>query len=170
MLSMIVLTVAGVLALFLGFSKTKSLILPVAMLGILASAAAYYFYQPLWSEWLLGMMGTFGPPSVFTGLLLACTFLILPFLNVYKLRGSGELGDFTGIILFSVIGGMMMVAHQDLMILFLGIEILSIAMYILARSGPLLRFHRILQYIRRKDHLSGIVFHQHPDPVCVSCL
>lgn len=132
MLSMIVLTVAGVLALFLGFSKTKSLILPVAMLGILASAAAYYFYQPLWSEWLLGMMGTFGPPSVFTGLLLACTFLILPFLNVYKLRGSGELGDFTGIILFSVIGGMMMVAHQDLMILFLGIEILSIAMYILA--------------------------------------
>ena len=132
MLSMIVLTVAGVVAPFLGFTQTKSLILPVAMLGVLASAAAYYFYQSLWGEWLLGMMGTFGSPSVFVGLLLACTFVILPFLNVYKLRGGGELGDFTGIILFSVIGGMMMVSHQDLMILFLGIEILSIAMYILA--------------------------------------
>ncbi|MBK7233212.1 MAG: NADH-quinone oxidoreductase subunit N [Saprospiraceae bacterium] len=131
---MIILTITGVLVLFLGLGKGKNFILPVAGLGVLTAMWSYFHYNPIGDQWMKGMMSMEAIPAAFVGLLLSCTLLIIPFLNRYKLRGPGELGDFAGIILFAVIGGMMMVSHEDLMILFLGIEMLSIAMYILAGS------------------------------------
>lgn len=132
MLSMIILTLTGVLVLFLGFTRFKSGIIPLGIVGVICAFYAYFLMAPVGEEWMLGMMTSFGAPKIFTGVLMMSLLFILPFLKVYEVRGGGELSDFTGLVLFSVIGGMMMVAHQDLMILFLGIEILSIAMYILA--------------------------------------
>ncbi|MEP7195982.1 MAG: NADH-quinone oxidoreductase subunit N [Saprospiraceae bacterium] len=70
--------------------------------------------------------------KAFSLLILFTAACIIPFLNVFKKRGSEELADFSGILLYSLIGGIMMVSYSDLIILFLGLEILSIAMYILA--------------------------------------
>ncbi|MBK9270550.1 MAG: NADH-quinone oxidoreductase subunit N [Saprospiraceae bacterium] len=134
MLSMIILTITGVLVLFLGLRKGKELIVPIAALGVVAAGGSYFFYDTMGQEWMKGMMATQAIPGVFVGLLLVCTLLLLPFLNRYQPRGAGEMGDVTGLLLFAIIGGMMMVSHEDLMILFLGIEMLSIAMYILAGS------------------------------------
>ncbi|MBK9961026.1 MAG: NADH-quinone oxidoreductase subunit N [Saprospiraceae bacterium] len=140
MLPLIILTIIGVLILFLGFSGRTRLIVPIAILGILGALAAYFSGAKMYSDWMIGMMSLHGTPLIFIYLILVVALFILPFINVFSRRGSEEVADFTGLILFALIGGIMMVSHLDLIVLFLGIEILSIAMYILAGAD-----RRILQ-------------------------
>ena len=140
MLPLIILTIIGVLILFLGFTRKTKLIVPIAILGVLGAIAAYLAATKMYNEWMGGMMSLHGPPLIFNYLILVIALFILPFINVFSKRGSEEVADFTGLILFSLIGGIMMVSHLDLIVLFLGIEIMSIAMYILAGAD-----RRILQ-------------------------
>jgi NADH-quinone oxidoreductase subunit N len=140
MLPLIILTIIGVLILFLGFTRKTKLIVPIAILGILGAIGAYLAATKMYNEWMGGMMSLHGPPLIFNYLILVIALFILPFINVFNKRGSEEVADFTGLILFSLIGGIMMVSHLDLIVLFLGIEIMSIAMYILAGAD-----RRILQ-------------------------
>lgn len=132
MLSIVVLTVFATIVLYLGFFKNRNIIVPVALIGIFIALFCLISKQSLWNNWFMNMMSIEGPSRIFSILILSTTACLLPFINVFRIRGSEEVADFTGILLFSIIGGLMMVSFSDLMILFLGLEILSIAMYILA--------------------------------------
>jgi NADH-quinone oxidoreductase subunit N len=57
---------------------------------------------------------------------------LIPFFAIFEKRGNEELADFSGIFLFALLGGILMVCSQNYMIMFLGIEILSLSMYVLA--------------------------------------
>lgn len=70
----------------------------------------------------------------FTALMCLATFLVF-LASGYGFRQLGEtLGDNYGLILFSLCGGICMVSFQNMVMLFLGIEILSIPLYVLAGS------------------------------------
>ena len=60
MLPLIILTIIGVLILFLGFSGRTKLIVPIAILGILGALAAYFSGAKMYSEWMIGMMSLHG--------------------------------------------------------------------------------------------------------------
>ncbi len=132
MLSIVILTFFATLVLFLGFSKNRNLIIPVSLLGVVLAMISYMTNQSLWNEWFMGMMAISGTARIFSIVILGIACCILPFINEFRRRGSEEIADFSGLIVYSLIGGIMMVSYNDLMVLFLGIEILSIAMYILA--------------------------------------
>jgi len=135
MLAIITLTIISIFILFLGFSKNRGMILP---LGILALAVALWSIasgNTFWNEYLTNMISFEGNSKYFSILLIIIALAIFPFFHELIKRGNEELADFIGIILLSIVGGLLMVSYQHMMTLFLGIEILSIAMYVLAGAN-----------------------------------
>ncbi|MDQ3143231.1 MAG: NADH-quinone oxidoreductase subunit N [Bacteroidota bacterium] len=132
MLAIIILTLSALGILFLGFAKQKSLILPLAILSLSSAIACIFFNVSLWNNWLQDMMTLVDMPKVMILLMFFLAICILPFFKYLQDQNNEELADFAGLFLLSLIGAMMMVTYRHFMILFLGIEILSISMYVMA--------------------------------------
>lgn len=89
-----------------------------------AGESAFYFSNMLVFD---------GYATLFSGLLIViATFWFGSFTSYFSVAESQT--DRTALILFCTAGGMMMVSFHNLAVLFLGIEILSIALYVLAGS------------------------------------
>lgn len=65
-------------------------------------------------------------------LLIAVTFITFLFSEGYLREKRIPFGEYYPLVLWSCVGGMIMVTTRDLMIFFLGLETLSIALYVLA--------------------------------------
>jgi NADH-quinone oxidoreductase subunit N len=132
--SIILLTIFGVVNLFVGFRKSNKLILPLVFLFL-----AIVFATNL-SDWndtrtYFEQMLTIDNYAVaFTGVVVLTTILVIPFASRYVTEENDSLAEFFSILLFSLVGAIMMVAYENLLMLFVGIEILSISMYVLAGS------------------------------------
>lgn len=135
MLSIVILTVVATMVLYLGFTQYKNVIIPFAVAGIVLVLFCLLTNQSLWNNWFMNMMDIQGSSKIFSVLIVGTTGCLLPFINLFRQRGAEEVADFTGILLYAIIGAIMMVSYSDLMVLFLGVEILSIAMYILAGAS-----------------------------------
>lgn len=135
MIAIISLTIASLLILFLGFTKNRSVILPIGIISLIIATWSIHADTSLWNSYMQGMMDITGVAKTFALILLGVSMCIFPFFNELKNRGHEELSDFVGIILLAIIGGIIMVSYQHVMTLFLGIEILSIAMYVLAGAN-----------------------------------
>lgn len=132
MLAFIILTIFAVLILFLGFVKQKNVIIPVSFVAVLLAITSILSKQAFWNHYLFEMVAIDGYSSVIS-LLVLCTGLgLIPFFNLFRKRGNEEMGDFLGIFLFALLGAVLMICSLNYMILFLGIEILSLSMYVLA--------------------------------------
>ncbi|GAA4371617.1 NADH-quinone oxidoreductase subunit N [Hymenobacter koreensis] len=142
MLSIILLSVSGLANLFLGFNRSNRMLLPFALLVLLAvlgitisgidtTGALAGFNQ---SPYFAGMLTFDRYAQVFTGVMALTTLLILPFSQKYVRDNNANLAEYYSIMLFSLVGGIMMVSYTNVLVLFLGIETLSIAMYVLAGS------------------------------------
>lgn len=133
--SIILLSVLGLANLFLGFLRSNRLLLPAAMV-ILAVVFGVNFL-----DWNAGAQSFFSGMLVidnfsvaFTGIVVLTALLLLPFSQKYVRDGEANLAEYYSLLLFSLVGAIMMVSYNHLLMLFLGIETLSIAMYVLAGS------------------------------------
>ena len=133
--SIILLSVLGLGNLFLGFRRSNRLLLPVMML-ILGLVLTVNFID--WNEgtqpFFNGMLSIDNFSVAFTGILLLTALLLIPFSQKYVLDGEANLAEYYSLLLFSLVGAIMLVSYNHLLMLFLGIEILSVAMYVLAGS------------------------------------
>ncbi|MCC3157946.1 NADH-quinone oxidoreductase subunit N [Hymenobacter sp. 15J16-1T3B] len=143
MLSIILLSVSGLANLFLGFLRSNRAILPAVMLVLAAVLAINIFdvdnSSAAIAEWarvdyLRSMLQFDQYARVFTGVIVLTALLLLPFSQKFVQDDNPNLAEFYSIILFSLVGAIMMVSYTNILILFLGIETLSIAMYVLAGS------------------------------------
>ena len=132
MLALITLSIAGLMAMFFGFVKSRNLIMPFVFLTTLAALFFIIVKQPFWNHYLTDMVETTGNSRILSILLLLNGLALIPFYNHYQQRGEEELADFLGLVLFSMVGAVLMVTSINYICLFIGVEILSIAMYILA--------------------------------------
>lgn len=132
MLSLIILTIFAVSIMFLGFVKQRNIIMPIAFIGVSLALYAILSGQSFWNHYLTDMLQTDGSASILSSLVLVNGLALIPFYNVYEKRGQEEIADFLGLILFAMMGAIIMVSCTHYMALFLGVEILSISMYILA--------------------------------------
>ena len=132
MLSLIILSLIGVVVLFMGFMKRSGWVIPVSILAVVLALAALLGQQNFWNHYLMDMVQTDGSAKILTALVLCNGLALLPFYSQFKQRGNEEMADFLGLILFSLVGAALMVSSTHFMSLFIGVEILSISMYILA--------------------------------------
>ena len=132
--SIILLSVFGLGNLFLGFRRSNRLLLPVAMLMLGVVLAVNFIDWGTERAWFDGMLVVNDFSVAFTGIVLLTALLLLPFSQKYIQENEANLAEYYSLLLFSLVGAIMMVSYNHLLMLFLGIEILSVAMYVLAGS------------------------------------
>ena len=134
MITIIALALLGLLTLFLGLMRRKAWLLPV-ILAVLAGTmiltwCAWDFHPGIAARMLIQDQQT----RDFSLVMLFSVFLIFLFAGHYYRPVVRPLEDVYAVMLFALVGGVMMVLSGNLIVLFLGIETLSIALYILAGS------------------------------------
>jgi NADH-quinone oxidoreductase subunit N len=134
MSTIISLTVLGVLILGEGLLGKKSWHLPTILLGLLVSLALTLSDWNLERHYYNEMLIVDNSSVAFSAVLIFTTFLIFMFAGHYYRPVRRPLDDIYAILIFALAGSVMMTSFGNLIILFLGIETLSIALYVLAGS------------------------------------
>jgi NADH-quinone oxidoreductase subunit N len=135
MYPIIILSLAGILSMFIGAFKWKKAALPAVLLATLAGFVANLLPQNLHDVPVYSGMLKFDQFAVnFSAVLMGITLVILILSRHYYRQTTEHLGDIYALFLFSVVGGMIMVGSYNLVMFFVGLEILSIPLYILATS------------------------------------
>lgn len=136
MTSVIVLAAAGIASMFVGVFNIKRLALPLVLLACLAALGIIIMHYNGGYENLMHNMLAFDAYSYgFSVIMILLTMGILVISNFYYRNNIEHLSDIYALFIFSLIGGILLCAYNSLVMLFLGIEILSIPLYILAASN-----------------------------------
>jgi len=133
MSALITITVLALILLYLGLFKAHKALLPVALVGLVAALILSLM------EWGTNAVPIFSNMMLydhfavaFSGITIFSTILILGLSKNYFERISSNVAEYYALILFSLAGIILMVSYHNLSMLFIGIEIMSICMYILA--------------------------------------
>ena len=131
--AIITLSLLAILVLYLGLYKAKKLLLPVSVLGMVGAAV---FSLSLWNEPaqpLYNGMVLFDHFSiVFTMLMIGLTIMVFLLSRDYFDFVGEHTAEYFALMLFSLTGALLIVSFYNLSMLFIGIEIMSVALYILA--------------------------------------
>lgn len=133
-LSIISLTATSLLVLVVESTrKTRAgLSLYLSLLGLIISAGFALSELPTSGSAYGGMVRVGGYSSYFTLLFLAATFMTLLLAREYLLKLQHHRGEFYVLILFATVGMILMASALDLIVIFLGLELMSISLYVLA--------------------------------------
>ena len=131
--TLIALSILAIVVLYLGLYKAKNALLPVTMLGL---AAALGLAVMEWNSNAIpiysGMMLFDNFAIAFSAICIFSTMLILLVSKDYFERISEHVAEYYAIIIFALVGIVVMVSYHNLSMLFIGIEIMSVSLYILA--------------------------------------
>src|SRR5580693_3428517 len=133
MSTLIIISVLPILLLYLGLYKAQKALLPITIIGLLAAlgfAIAQWNNnaQPIYH----GMMLFDNFSIAFSAITIVSTILIVLLSKEYFEKISSHVAEYYAIILFSLAGIIVMVSYYNLVMLFVGIEIMSVSLYILA--------------------------------------
>lgn len=131
--AIITLALLGILVLYLGLFKAKNALLPVSIAGLVLALgfSVYNWYVP--AEPLYNGMVIFDHFAIsFSVVCIVLTILILLLSKAYFKAISNNVAEYYTLILFSLTGALLVNAYHNFAMLFIGLEIMSVAMYILA--------------------------------------
>ncbi len=143
MKGLIVITLLGILSLLAEVFNVKKLIYPIAIIGLLFALIINT------TEWNNTFSWSYSDKMVmfdnlalaFSSVLIITALLWLMMAKSY-FNETANVVEHTSLVLYSLVGALILVAFKSLVTLFLGVEILSIPLYVLAAS-------------RKKDILSN---------------
>ncbi len=127
----------GVLCLLFEILDFRKAIIPVTVIGLLGvlGITASEFNSP--ESFYNNMIVVSKFSSAFSGLFIVLTIFLLTLSHKFYENNQGKLSDFIAIKIFLLAGAIAMVSFGNLAMFFLGIEVLSIALYVLASSNRL---------------------------------
>ncbi len=129
---LLALSISATLALFLGVLKQKKLVTPVIVLGLLAAltfnAMQWNNQTSIFNDMMLYNNFT----VVFGGVGLFITLLMVLFYNELSAKHEYHLPEILAIMIYGTIGGIVLLSYRNMLMLFLGVEILSLSYYVLA--------------------------------------
>jgi NADH-quinone oxidoreductase subunit N len=133
MKALILLSSLGVIALLAEIFSFKKLLYPVVLLGLIAT---FIFNASDWNTDIVyyKMMEFDNYAVAFTSVIILISFLWFLMAEGFFQEETNKTDHFV-LVLFAMVGAVMMVSYTNMSMLFLGIEILSIPMYILAGSN-----------------------------------
>ena len=159
MTTIISLTILGVLVLFLGIMKKQSWLLPVILLGLVVSMVLTIRDWNTFRTYYQAMIIVDNASVAYSTVLIFSTFLIFSLAFHYYRGVLRPLDDIYGVMIFALTGAVMMTSYGNLIMLFLGIETLSIALYVLAGSHKeaITSNEATLKYFLLGSFLSGFL-------------
>lgn len=127
----ITIAVTAFLVLYAGLFKARKALLPLTLIGLLVALG---FVAVSWNNpvtyYTMMRMDNFA--LAFSAISILGTFFIFLLTERYFAEGSDNVAEYFTLILFSLCGMIIMVSYQNLSMLFIGLEIMSVALYILA--------------------------------------
>lgn len=111
---------------------SRQFLVALSLLGLLATAATILLWPPETTFTFSNMMVADGVGLILGLVLLLTAALSLLLSPGYLVQQQLDRGEYYVLLLLSTTGGLIIVTGADLVILFLGIEVLSIALYVLA--------------------------------------
>lgn len=149
----------GVLCLLFEIIDARKAIIPITVIGLLAvlglnisefnSPNAYYNNMIIVNKF----------STAFSGLFIILTIFLVSLSHKFYENNQGKISDFVAIKIFLLAGAVAMVSFGNLAMFFLGIEVLSIALYVLASSNRIsIRSNEAgLKYFLMGSFASGII-------------
>jgi len=134
MYAIITISIVAIIVLFFGAIEKKAPLLPVVYVGL---SLAFILNLVGWNQsvhYYNEMYIADNFSIAFNGVLIFTTLLVFIFAPVYYKPVKRPLEDIYALILFALVGGLIMTAFGNLLMLFVGIETLSLSLYILAGS------------------------------------
>lgn len=134
MSAIITLSLLAILVLYLGlFKATKQVVLPVSLLGLGAAAVLSVINWDSMAKPLYSGMVLFDPFAiVFSVLCIVITMLVFLLSKDYFDKRSPHVAEYYALLIFSLTGGVLVVSFHNMAMLFIGVEIMSVALYILS--------------------------------------
>lgn len=131
----LVISALGILAMLAEVLKFRKLLLPIIVIGILAAYALNFmeWSHPFSISYFENMIKFDQVALAFSGVILVTTFFWFLLANS-NYENETTMVDHYALVLFAVTGGLMLTAFTNMTTLFMGIEIMSIPLYVLAAS------------------------------------
>ncbi|MFN8257147.1 MAG: NADH-quinone oxidoreductase subunit N [Bacteroidales bacterium] len=132
--TIITLSALGMITMILGVFNRKNLLIPIVLVGLLT---AILFTASEWNSnvhYFNNMLVIDRFSSAFGILMIFGTFLIFLIARHYFRRFEKPMEDIYSILIFSLVGAIIITMIGNLTMLFVGIEIMSVSLYILAGS------------------------------------
>lgn len=124
--------VLGIIVLYLGFSKNKSMLSPISAGGLVVSLILSLKDWGHGSKYFHDMILIDNFSIAFNVSMIIITILIFLFALDYYETMEHHVAELYALMIFGLTGTFLMTSFSNLIMLFLGIEILSIPLYILA--------------------------------------
>ena len=134
MKTLVVLTSIGLLGMFSEIFRVRKILLPLVVLGLIAAIGAAVFDWNTNTMYHNNMMLVDNYSLAFSITMIATTLLWFSMSSGF-FSSENSKSDHFSLIVFALTGAVLMTSFNNLLMLFLGIEILSISMYILAGSN-----------------------------------
>jgi NADH-quinone oxidoreductase subunit N len=131
--ALIIIAIAGVICMMAEVFHFKKAIVPIIALALIAAMGSIVNDWNQGASWFNQMLVTDNYALAFSALLIVTTLLWLIMARSYFSVESNT-AEHSSLILFALAGGIIMVSYADLTMLFIGLEILSISLYVLAGS------------------------------------
>jgi NADH-quinone oxidoreductase subunit N len=127
----ITIAVTALVVLYAGLFNAKKALLPITIIGLLTSLA---FVVTTWdtNASYYGMMQMDNFALAFSGITIIGTLFIFLLTQNYFAAHSENIAEYFTLILFSLAGIIIMVSYKNMSMLFIGLEIMSVSLYILA--------------------------------------
>lgn len=137
MLSLVILFLSVLATLFVAFLKKPLLTLLTSLTGLVLTGATLICQWNNPSDFLSSYQGVYFDGFAILYSLVAIVFTVLIILTGYEsFKAKLEYtGDYIGLLMFSLFGAIVMVSFNDMFLFFLGLEILSIPIYVMAGSN-----------------------------------
>ncbi len=130
--AIITLGILGILLLYLGLYKAKNALLPVTVVGLLVALGFLVVQWNVDAKPLYHGMVLFDRYAIaFSALCILVTVLILLLSKEYFRSISEHLAEYYCLLVLSLMGALLVTAYHNFAMLFVGIEIMSVALYIL---------------------------------------
>lgn len=137
MITLLAITGLGVLCLLFEIFNLRKFIVPFTTMGLLAALGLTISTYDVSSEYFNNMVITDNYSVVFSSLFILLTTFLVAMSHEFYRDHPTKISDFVSIKIFLLAGAVAMVSFGNLAMFFLGLEILSIALYILASSERL---------------------------------
>ncbi len=135
LLPLLVVVATALLVLVVEMFLPRGQHAPLVGIGLIGLAIAGYFQLSIWqvrTETFGQMVLADSVGAILNLAILGATALTLLFSDDYLRARSIRYGEFYPLLLFATAGAMLMVSSPNLMVIFLGLEVLSLALYVLA--------------------------------------
>lgn len=137
MKAILVVTGLGILALLAELFRFRKVLFPLIILGLLGAIGAalsyWWFDDGEYAKYFNNMI-RFEESSVIMSVIILSTTLLWFLMSNKYLSDDGSRSDLSSLVLFSVVGALVLTSYTNMTMLFLGVEMLSIPLYVLAGS------------------------------------